>query len=200
MENRIMLAGTVLAKRNDSIELETEEVSFDGTETYSHTHPIVMVAKDLKAVKKGSRIKVDGKFGRDENRRGRIEATSVTTGYKGDDVNIGEIVGMAHRSFQFFPAVGDKRAFGNVLVRLDEDLIIRGVCFTPTCHRFDRDCTSGSKVQVLGRIQHRKYLDRKGDNQQMIEIVGDDDWTNVLESNVLVNPFDVAGETLEEAI
>jgi hypothetical protein len=191
MTNRIMLAGTVVAKGNGKIDLETNELSFDGNETYTHTHPITMTQKDLKAVKKGSQIKVMGKFGRSEDRRGRIEALAVEPGYKGNDMNFGEVIGTAHRSFQFFEAKGDKRAFGNVLVRLDDGMILRGVCFAPTCHRFNGTCTTGSTVQVLGRIQHREYIDREGDQQIMIEIVGNDDFTNVLESVDLVNPFDV---------
>ena len=197
MTNRIMLAGNVLEKDNDGIVLETNEVSFDGNDTYTHLHPVTMTAKDLKAVKKGSQIKVMGKFGRGEDKRGRIEALTVDPNYKGDDINFGEIVGIAHRSFQFFEAKGDKRAFGNVLVRLDDGMILRGVLFAPTCHRFNGPCTTGSTVQVLGRIQHREYTDREGDGQVMIEIVGNDDFTNVLESVELVNPFEEMADQAE---
>ena len=192
--NRIMLAGIVLSKDSSAIVLETNELSFDGNETYTHVHPVTMTQKDLKSLKKGSRVKVTGKFGRSEDRRGRIEALAIEPGYKGDDMNFGEVIGTAHRSFQFFEAKGEKRAFGNVLVRLGDGMILRGVCFAPTCHRFNGTCTTGSKVQVLGRIQHRKYVDREGDEQVMIEIVGDDDFTNVLESVELVNPFDAMDE------
>lgn len=198
-KNRIMLAGTILEKGKHSVEMETSELSFDGNEEYSHTHPVIMTEKDLKAVKKGMKIRVAGVFGKDEEtRRGRIEATIVTPNYLGEDVNKGELIGKAHRSFQFFPATPDKQAFGNVIIRLESGLMIRGVCFIPTCHRFVRECTTGSLVQVLGRVQHRPYYDRNGDPAKMIEIVGDDDFTNVLESVELVNPFDV--EEVAEAI
>lgn len=195
--NRIMLAGNVLDKNGDGIVLETNEISFDGNDTYTHVHPVTMTAKDLKAVKKSSQIKVMGKFGKDKDGRGRLEALTVDPNYKGDDLNFGEVVGTAHRSFQFFEAKGDKRAFGNVLVRLDDGMILRGVLFAPTCHRFNGPCTTGSTVQVLGRIQHRAYIDREGDEQVMIEIVGNDDFSNVLESVELINPFE---ETQAEAI
>ncbi len=198
--NRLMLAGTVISKDKTEVELETSELSFDGSEEYSHFHPVKMSEKNLKAVKKGMKIKVLGKFVNDDKRRGAIEATSVTPNYIGSDVNKGELIGKAYRSFQFFPTTADgKQAFGNVVVMLEDGVMIRGVCFTPTCHRFNRDCTTGSLVQVLGRIQHRPYTDRLGNEVRAIEIVGDDDFTNVLESVELVNPFE-ADEKIAEAI
>ena len=197
-KNRIMLAGVVLEKGKTGIKMETSELSFDGNEEYSHIHPVEMSSGDLKAVKKGMKIRVLGEFGRDEEtRRTRIEAKIVTPNYIGEDVNKGELVGKAHRSFQFFPAITDKQAFGNVIVRLESGLMVRGVCFVPTCHRFVRECTTGSTVQILGRVQHRDYYDRAGDLTQMIEIVGDDDFTNVLKSVELVNPFDEADDVAE---
>jgi hypothetical protein len=199
--NRIMLSGTVNGKSKEGLMIETSELSFDGNDTYVHLHPVHFDnPNDFKAVKKGSTVKIDGKFGRDDERRGRIEAVKITPNYAGPDVNKGELQGLAHRSFQFFPATKDKKAFGNVIVRLDDGLMIRGVCFIPTCHRFERECTTGSWVQVLGRIQHRGYIDRQGNSMTMIEVVGDDDFTNVITSKELQNPFDVAAEEGVEAI
>jgi len=195
-----MLAGTIVEKDGDGIMLETNELSFDGTEEYSHTHPIALSAKELKGLKKGSKVKVTGKFARDENRRGKIEATAIVPNYDGEDMNLGEIGGIAHRSFQFFKATGEKQAFGNVIVRMENELMIRGVCFQPTCHRFNAECTTGSEVVVLGRIQHREYVDRGGDTQTMLEVVGNDDFTKVTKSVTLVNPFEAEAEKEVAAI
>jgi len=216
IRNRVAIAGTVVEKGglNDlngehGILVETNELSFNGLEEYSHVHPVPMSKTESKSLKKGMKVKIAGKFGvmefvdKDErnNRIGYIVATSVTPNYAGDDINLGELRGAAHRSFQFFPAKGDQQAFGNVIVRLKAGLMIRGVCFQPTCHRFAQECTTGSEVTVLGRVQHRPYLDRRsGKMKKMLEVVGNDDFTKVIESVELINPFDVMDETEVEAI
>jgi hypothetical protein len=188
MENKLILAGDVVGTDGDKLYMATTDVGSDGRE-FTQDHEIVCKKKDLKDLKAGDRVKVFGKLGRSDENRTVIISTQIEPYTDSHDLNVARLVGIAHRTFEFFPRIEGSGAFGNLLVTVD-GVIYSGTAFGHTANMLSRNCTKGSTVKLQGRIDNREWPDRNGEVQSRTRIIADPDYTKVLEKAKMVDPLD----------
>jgi hypothetical protein len=184
--NKVILCGSITSVAKGTVTMETTEPSGTG-DVYTEVHNITCKPGIMKDVKTGKKFKMVGSLGRNDENRTQLQADSFKKLDKSQpDANMARLTGIAHRSFEFYPRAEGRMAFGNLLVSVD-DIIFRGVAFGHTAHMLHRGCKRGSTVQLEGRVRAREYQDNQGDDQIMIEVVADPDYTKVLKKAVIVD-------------
>lgn len=207
-EKKFLLAGTVLGVESDAIVLQTTERRPSGD--YPDEHVIfVDDAQDL--VAPGNRIKVMGTIGvdPDDNRRLRLtaEAKNIRDHETALDTNIARVTGKLDRNFEFFPPVPEegRKAFGNLLLVVDEAFYMRGVVLqAPAAIAIDRGKKHlyGAKVLIEGRIQTREFVANQGaanqEDRVALEVVVNK--ADILEPASSADPFKEFEEKTEAAV
>jgi len=198
-----MLAGEVVAKGGDIVSVETTERTPGGD--YPDTHDVYFEdgAPDSHI---GSRIQLVGKVAKDPDDPRTLRLTADTDNvrdYDGNlDINIGKVSGKLHRGFEYFRPKEDKRAFGNLLLVVDEDFYMRGVVLTaPACMEIKEAGTylTGAEIEIQGRLQTRPF-ESQGEKRIALEIVVNPDKTKILKDASLDDAFADFDEKLIEAI
>ena len=82
-------------------------------------------------------------------------------------------------ALHYLPATESQAALANALVDTGNGLF-RVVLFEPQASLWYRLCKRNSEVFCQGRVQHRGYTDRNGDQQSMLELVADPDYTRIV--------------------
>lgn len=170
-QNQAVIQGEVVAKGSDGFTVLTKQTVFSGT--YENK---VMLASD-KAVEIGERVRIKATmvFDGEKTKLVPTEFGTPTEGY----VNIGRLVGTTAGALRYLPATETQAALANALVDTGNGLF-RVVLFEPQASLWYRLCKRNSEVFCQGRIQYRGYTDRNGDNQSMLELVADPDYTRIV--------------------
>jgi len=192
MENIVRLIGTVgqVVPEKSFIQILTSAMSRD--KEYVTSHAVEVAEFNEKLMKPGNKLEIRGEFAQ-HNKRTVIKATSIVKVAKTtEDVNVGKVSGTTAGEFQYFPRRGSKSPFGNLLVNLGE-MVVRAVLFNQSAFTFSRDCTRGSEVEVLGRVNYRTNKLIDDDGQQIItkftEIVAFDGHTKLTKIAEVIDPL-----------
>lgn len=171
-QNQCVLQGEVVAKDSTGFTLMTKQAVFGG-KVYENP---VKIASD-KAVEIGERLRIKASMSFDGTvtKLVPIEFGVPTDGY----VNIGRLVGTTAGALRYLPATDSQQALANALVDTGGGLF-RVVLFEPQASLWYRLCKRNSEVFCQGRVQNRKYIDREGDEQSMLELIADPDYTRII--------------------
>ena len=170
-QNACVIQGEVIAKDSDGFTVLTKQTVFSGT--YDNK---VTFSSD-KAVEIGERVRVKASmvFDGSVTKLIPLEFGTPTDGY----CNIGRLVGTTAGALRYLPATENQAALANALVDTGNGLF-RVVLVEPQASLWYPLCPRNSEVFCQGRIQHRGYTDRNGDQQSMLELVADPDYTRIV--------------------
>jgi len=170
-QNQAVIQGEVIAKDSDGFTVLTKQTVFSGT--YDNK---VTFSSD-KAVEIGEKVRIKASmvFDGSVTKLIPLEFGTPTDGY----CNIGRLVGTTAGALRYLPATENQAALANALVDTGNGLF-RVVLFEPQASLWYRLCKRNSEVFCQGRVQHRGYTDRNGDQQSMLELVADPDYTRIV--------------------
>jgi single-stranded DNA-binding protein len=170
-QNQAVIQGEVIAKDAQGFTVLTKQTVFSGT--YDNK---VTFSSD-KAVEIGEKVRIKASmiFDGTVTKLVPLEFGTPTEGY----CNIGRLVGTTAGALRYLPATESQAALANALVDTGNGLF-RVVLFEPQASLWYRLCKRNSEVFCQGRIQHRGYTDRNGDQQSMLELVADPDYTRII--------------------
>lgn len=201
--NKFLIAGEIVSTGDEMLVLETVERTPGGD--YPDEHDVYF-ENGVPTVTLGEKAQILGRVEQDpiDPRKLRLtaNASDVRDYDKKLDMNIAKVSGKLHRGFEYFPPAEGKRAFGNLLIIVEETFYMRGVILTaPACMKMDREgkFTTGAEIEIQGRIQTRPF-ESQGEERIALEIVVDPDKTRVLVEAKDYDPFAEYEESLKEAI
>ena len=174
-QNQAVIQGEVVAKDSDGFTVLTKQTVFSGT--YDNKVTFSPLNTETRPVEIGERVRIKASmvFDGEKTKLVPLEFGTPTDGY----VNIGRLVGTTAGALRYLPATESQAALANALVDTGNGLF-RVVLFEPQASLWYRLCKRNSEVFCQGRIQHRGYTDRNGDQQSMLEFVADPDYTRIV--------------------
>lgn len=182
--NVVFLAGTVLDIAGNEVIVETKESTPNGEFAEQH---LVQIGKLPAKIKHGTALCLYGELQVDSGENyilGDPESVKALTKKELSEmtvVNQAQIIAKASQSFDYFPPADNKRAFGNMLLKIADQFFIRGVAFGPHALALSKKIKTGALVKLVGRLQNRDFDDRQtGETRTAVEIIANRDFTQVL--------------------
>ena len=170
-QNQAVIQGEVVAKDSDGFTVLTKQTVFSGT----YDNKVTFSSDKTVEIGEKVRIKASMVFDGSVTKLIPLEFGTPSDGY----VNIGRLVGTTAGALRYLPATENQAALANALVDTGNGLF-RVVLFEPHASLWYRLCKRNSEVFCQGRVQHRGYTDRNGDQQSMLELVADPDYTRIV--------------------
>jgi single-stranded DNA-binding protein len=170
-QNESVVQGEVVAMDNSGFTVLTKQTVFSGT----YDNKVTFSSDRVVEIGERLRIKAQMVFDGEKTKLVPIEFGTPSDGY----VNIGRLVGTTAGALRYLPATESQAALANALVDTGGGLF-RVVLFEPQASLWYRLCKRNSEVFCQGRVQHRAYTDRNGDEQSMLELVADPDYTRIV--------------------
>jgi len=174
-QNACVIQGEVITKDSDGFTVLTKQTVFSGT--YDNKVTFSPLNPETRPVEIGERVRIKASmvFDGEKTKLVPLEFGTPSDGY----VNIGRLVGTTAGALRYLPATESQAALANALVDTGNGLF-RVVLFEPQASLWYRLCKRNSEVFCQGRVQHRGYTDRNGDQQSMLELVADPDYTRIV--------------------
>jgi len=181
----------VIGKEGKYLFVETIAIDRKGNE-YGTEHTMEL-GKGMKA-SKGDYVHVEGTVGLNEDGENVITASKLALWpSEPTDLRMNAwIVGEAASNFIEPKSIedigGDRKPFGVASIKLG-NRFQRGIVFNQLIPTFRKNLKAGAIFRMAGRLQYRTYVANDQTEKTIMEIVCDNNYTEVLKASTKKNPF-----------
>ena len=181
----------VTGKEGKYLMVETIAIDRKGNE-YGTEH-VMELGKGMKA-SKGDYVHVEGTVSMNEDGVNLITASkcSLWPDEPADLRMNAWVVGEAASNFIEPKSIdevgGDRKPFGVASIKLG-NRFQRGIVFNQLIPTFRKNLKAGAIFKMAGRLQYRKYIANDQTEKTVMEIVCDNNYTEILKASTKKNPF-----------